>query len=250
MKRMIELAGQYGRYGYRRITAMLRREGWRVNHKRVERLWRREGLKVPAKQPKRRRLWLNDGSCVRLRPQHRDHVWSYDFVYARTHDGRPLRMLTLIDEFTRECLAIDVERRLTSEQVLERLSDLFVRRGVPQYIRSDNGPEFTALKVREWLERVDVQTLFIEPGSPWENGYIESFNGKLRDELLNGEIFETLLEAKVLIERWRVEYNTIRPHSSLGYSPPTPETRQPHKATSATLQRPCAAEQLTTPSLT
>ena len=247
---MIELAGQYGRYGYRRITAMLRREGWRVNHKRVERLWRREGLKVPAKQPKRRRLWLNDGSCVRLRPQHRDHVWSYDFVYARTHDGRPLRMLTLIDEFTRECLAIDVERRLTSEQVLERLSDLFVRRGVPQYIRSDNGPEFTALKVREWLERVDVQTLFIEPGSPWENGYIESFNGKLRDELLNGEIFETLLEAKVLIERWRVEYNTIRPHSSLGYSPPAPETRQPHKATSATLQRPCAAEQLTTPSLT
>jgi putative transposase len=250
VKRMIELAGQYGRYGYRRITAMLRREGWRVNHKRVERLWRREGLKVPAKQPKRRRLWLNDGSCVRLRPQHRDHVWSYDFVYARTHDGRPLRMLTLIDEFTRECLAIDVERRLTSEQVLERLSDLFVRRGVPQYIRSDNGPEFTALKVREWLERVDVQTLFIEPGSPWENGYIESFNGKLRDELLNGEIFETLLEAKVLIERWRVEYNTIRPHSSLGYSPPAPETRQPHKATSATLQRPCAAEQLTTPSLT
>ena len=250
MKRMIELAGQYGRYGYRRITAMLRREGWRVNHKRVERLWRREGLKVPAKQPKRRRLWLNDGSCVRLRPQHRDHVWSYDFVYARTHDGRPLRMLTLIDEFTRECLAIDVERRLTSEQVLERLSDLFVRRGVPQYIRSDNGPEFTALKVREWLERVDVQTLFIEPGSPWENGYIESFNGKLRDELLNGEIFETLLEAKVLTERWRVDYNTIRPHSSLGYQPPAPETRQPHKATSATLQRPCAAEQLTTPSLT
>jgi transposase InsO family protein len=247
---MIELAGQYGRYGYRRITAMLRREGWRVNHKRVERLWRREGLKVPAKQPKRRRLWLNDGSCVRLRPQHRDHVWSYDFVYARTHDGRPLRMLTLIDEFTRECLAIDVERRLTSEQVLERLSDLFVRRGVPQYIRSDNGPEFTALKVREWLERVDVQTLFIEPGSPWENGYIESFNGKLRDELLNGEIFETLLEAKVLTERWRVDYNTIRPHSSLGYQPPAPETRQPHKATSATLQRPCAAEQLTTPSLT
>jgi transposase InsO family protein len=159
-------------------------------------------------------------------------------------------MLTLIDEFTRECLAIDVARRMTSEQVLERLSDLFVRRGVPQYIRSDNGPEFTALKVREWLERVEVQTLFIEPGSPWENGYIESFNGKLRDELLNGEIFETLLEAKVLIERWRVEYNTIRPHSSLGYRPPAPETRQPHKSTSATLQRPCAAETLTTRTLT
>ena len=139
---------------------------------------------------------------------------------------------------------------MTSEQVLERLSDLFVRRGVPRYIRSDNGPEFTAMRVREWLERVGVQTLFIEPGSPWENGYIESFNGRLRDELLNGEIFETLLEAKVLIERWRVEYNTVRPHSSLGYRPPAPESRPPHKSTSATLQRPCAAELLTTPTLT
>ena len=222
---MVELATQYGRYGYRRVTALLRREGWRVNHKRVERLWRQEGLKVPARQPKRKRLWLHDGSCVRLRPAHRDHVWSYDFVLTRTHDGRPLRMLTLLDEFTRECLAIDVSRRLTSEDVLERLSDLFVRRGVPRYIRSDNGPEFTARKVREWLERVEVQTLFIEPGSPWENGYIESFNGKLRDELLNGEIFETQLEAKVLIERWRREYNTLRPHSALGYRPPAPESR-------------------------
>jgi len=250
VRRMIELATHYGRYGYRRITNMLRREGWRVNHKRIERLWRREGLKVPVRQPKRRRLWLNDGSCVRLRPAHKDHVWSYDFVHARTHDGRPLRMLTLIDEFTRECLAIDVERRMRSEQVLERLSDLFVRRGVPQYMRSDNGPEFTALKVREWLERVQVKTLYIEPGSPWENGYIESFNGRLRDELLNGEVFDTLLEAKVLIERWRVEYNTIRPHSSLGYRPPAPEARPPHKSTSAALQRTCAAELLTTPTLT
>ena len=250
VRRMVELATQYGRYGYRRITRMLRREGWRVNHKRIERLWRREGLKVPARQPKRRRLWFNDGSCVRLRPAHRDHVWSYDFVHTRTHDGRPLRMLTLIDEFTRECLAIDVARRMTSEQVLERLSDLFVRRGVPKYLRSDNGPEFTATKVRDWLERVQVKTLYIEPGSPWENGYIESFNGKLRDELLNGEIFETLLEAKVLIERWRVEYNTVRPHSSLGYRPPAPEARQPHKSTSATLQRPCAADLLTIETLT
>ena len=250
IRRIVELATQYGRYGYRRVTALLRREGWRVNHKRVERLWRQEGLKVPARQPKRKRLWLHDGSCVRLRPAHRDHVWSYDFVLTRTHDGRPLRMLTLLDEFTRECLAIDVSRRLTSEDVLERLSDLFVRRGVPRYIRSDNGPEFTAGKVREWLERVDVQTLFIEPGSPWENGYIESFNGKLRDELLNGEIFETLLEAKVLIERWRQEYNTLRPHSALGYRPPAPESRPPHKSTSATLQRPCAAALLTTEPLT
>lgn len=247
---MIELATQYGRYGYRRITALLRREGWRVNHKRIERLWRQEGLKVPAKQPKRKRLWLNDGACVRLRPAHRDHVWSYDFVFTRTHDGRPLRMLTLIDEFTRECLAIDVARRLDSEDVLERLSDLFVRRGVPKHIRSDNGAEFTAHKVTRWLEQVGVQTLFIEPGSPWENGYIESFNGKLRDELLNGEIFETLLEAKVLTERWRVEYNTLRPHSALGYVPPAPESRPPHKSPSATLQGPCTAAPLTTETLT
>ena len=223
VRRIIELATRYGRYGYLRITMMLREEGWRVNHKRIERLWRQEGLKVPAKQPKRRRLWLNDGSCIRLRPQHRDHVWSYDFVFSRTHDGRPVRMLTLIDEFTRECLAIDVTRRMTSEDVLERLSDLFIHRGPPEYIRSDNGPEFTAHRVRDWLENVGVKTLFIEPGSPWENGFIESFNGKLRDELLNREIFDTLLEAKVLIERWRVHYNTVRLHSSLGYRPPAPD---------------------------
>lgn len=224
---MIRLASQYGRYGYRRVTALLRREGWRVNHKRVERLWRQEGLKVPQKQPKRRRLWLNDGSCVRLRPRYKDHVWSYDFVHCRTQDGRGFRLLTLMDEYTRECLAIVVARKLTSENVLERLSDLFVQRGVPDYIRSDNGPEFTAHRVRDWLKRVAVKTLFIEPGSRWENGYIESFNGKLRDELLNLEIFDTLLEAKVLIEQWRKEYNTVRPHSSLGYRPPAPETIQP-----------------------
>ena len=241
---MVRLATQYGRYGYRRVTELLCREGWKVNHKRVERLWRREGLKVPQKQPKRRRLWLNDGSCVRLRAMHKDHVWSYDFVHDRTHDGRAYRMLTVIDEYTRECLAIDVARRLTSEDVLERLSDLFVRRGVPEYIRSDNGSEFTAKAVRQWLGWVDVKTLFIEPGSPWENGYIESFNGKLRDELLNVEIFDTLLEAKVLIERWRCEYNTIRPHSSLDYRPPAPESIQPWLAASATLQRPTKAEVL------
>ena len=181
---MVALATQYGRYGYRRVTKLLHREGWRVNHKRIERLWRQEGLKVPQKQPKRRRLWFNDGSCVRLRPAYRNHVWSYDFVQARTHDGRAFRMLTIVDEFTRECLAIDVARKLTSEDVLERLSDLFIRRGVPDYLRSDNGPEFTAKRVKDWLERVEVKTLFIEPGSPWENGYVESFNGKLRDELL------------------------------------------------------------------
>ena len=221
--RIIELACQYGRYGYRRITALLRREGWKVNYKRVHRLWRQAGLKVPSKQPKRGRIWLNDGSCVRHRPTHKDHVWAYDFVHARTHDGRAIRLLTLVDEYTRKCLAIDVARRLDSEDVLERLTWLFVMRGVPEHIRSDNGSEFTATAVRTWLQKVGVQTLYIEPGSPWENGYIESFNGKLRDELLNGEIFYTLTEAKVLIERWRQEYNTIRPHSSLGYRPPAPE---------------------------
>jgi putative transposase len=250
VRRIIQLASDYGRYGYRRVTALLRGEGWLVNHKRVERLWRREGLKVPQKQPKRRRLWLADGSCVRLRPTHRDHVWSYDFVADRTSDGRAMRMLTLIDEYSRECLAIDVARRLTSEDVLERLSDLFVRRGVPQYLRSDNGSEFTASRVREWLSRVGVTTLFIAPGSPWENGYVESFNGKLRDELLAREQFDTLLEAKVLIERWRREYNTRRPHSSLGYRPPAPEAIEPRSFASATPQQTNEAGVGTGPTLT
>ena len=164
VERMTELATQYGRYGYRRITALLRREGWRVNHKRIERLWRREGLKVPHKQPKRGRLWLNDGSCLRLRPERRDRVWAYDFLHERTHDGKTLRLLTIVDEYTRQCLAIDVARRLNSDNVLERLADLFVNRTVPDYIRSDNGPEFTAQAVRDWLGRIGVKTLFIEPG--------------------------------------------------------------------------------------
>jgi transposase InsO family protein len=235
---IVALAKAFGRYGYRRITALLRRDGWRVNAKRVERIWRQEGLKVPGKQPKRGRLWLADGSCVRLRSTHRDHVWSYDFVFDRTHDGRPLRMLTLVDEYTRECLAIDVARSLTSQDVLARLAELFVYRGVPEYIRSDNGPEFTAIAVREWLGRIGVKTLYIEPGSPWENGYCESFNGKLRDELLDGEIFYTLGEAKVIIEAWRRIYNEVRPHSSLGYRPPAPEAMRPSSASVATLLRP------------
>jgi len=205
----------------------LRRNGWQVNHKRVERIWRQEGLKVPKKQPKRGRLWLNDGSCVRLRPTHRNHVWSYDFVAARTHDGRPLKILTVIDEYTRQCIDMVVERRIRSDDVLHCLTDLFVNYGVPEHIRSDNGPEFTAWAVRQWLGHLGVQTLYIEPGSPWENGYNESFNGKLRDELLNGEIFYTLKEAQVIIERWRQEYNTIRPHNSLNYRPLAPRTVWP-----------------------
>ena len=235
VSRIVALAGAYGRYGYRRITALLRREGWRVNHKRVERIWRQEGLKVPHQQPKRGRLWLNDGSCLRLRPCWQNHVWSYDFVADRTHDGRPLKMLTIVDEYTRECLAIGVGRRLCSIDLVEQLVDLFLGRGVPNYIRSDNGSEFTAQIVREWLERIGVKTLFIEPGSPWENGYVESFNGKFRDECLNREIFYTLTEAKVLIERWRREYNVFRPHSSLGYRPPAPATITPSLLSSASL---------------
>lgn len=202
---------------------MLRSEGWTVNAKRVERIWRREGLKVPHKQPKRGRLWLNDGSCIRLRPEHPNHVWSYDFVEGRTHNGRKFRMLNIIDEFTRECLAIRIDRKLNSTDVIDLLSDLFILRGVPGHVRSDNGPEFIAKAVREWIVAVGAKTAFIEPGSPWENGYCESFNSKLRDELLNGEIFYSLAEAKVIIEAWRRYYNTERPHSSLGYKPPAPE---------------------------
>ena len=223
--RIVTLACHYGRYGYRRITALLRDEGWKVNHKRVERIWRREGLKVPRRQPKRRRLWLNNGSCIRLRPQKKDHVWSYDFALARTTDGRPLRILAILDEYTRECLSLSVARQIRSQGVLDRLYRLFIYRGTPEHIRSDNGSEFTAKAVRQWLGRLEVGTLFIEPGSPWENGYVESFFGKMRDELLNGEIFDTLLEARVVIEDWRREYNQHRPHSSLGYKPPAPETR-------------------------
>ena len=235
---MIELATQYGRYGYRRITAMLRLREWKVNHKRIERLWRREGLKVPSKQPKRRRLWLNDGSCVRLRPSSRNHVWSYDFVHGRTHDGRAFRILNIIDEFTRECLAVKVARKLNSKDVLETLGSLFIHRGVPGHIRSDNGSEFIALKLREWLQKLNVKTLYIEPGSPWENGYIESFNGKMRDELLNIDIFDTLKEAQVLCEWWREGYNTVRPHSSLGYRPSVPEAIRPRPLAVVPLRSP------------
>lgn len=221
---ILSLASKYGRYGYRRITALLKNErGWRVNHKRVERIWRREGLKVPKKQPKRGRLWLNDGSCIRLRPKHKDHVWSYDFMIEHTANGRAFKILTIIDEFTRESLCCKVERKIKAQDVLDKLFELFIFHGIPEHIRSDNGPEFTARAVRKWLHRLGVKTLFIERGSPWENGYIESFNGKLRDELLDREIFTTLIEASVLIEAWRKDYNQVRPHSALGYLPPAPE---------------------------
>jgi putative transposase len=202
---ILALASQYGRYGYRRITALLNNAGWNVGKDRVQRIWRREGLKV-------------------LRPERPNHVWSYDFVAARTHDGRSLRLLTLIDEFSRECLAIRVARRLNSTHVIELLGECMLQYGVPGHVRSDNGAEMTAQRVRNWLATVGTQPLFIEPGSPWENGYCESFNGKLRDECLNGEIFYSLKEAQVVIEMWRTHYNTARPHSALGYRPPAPMT--------------------------
>ena len=224
---IIELARTYGRYGYRRVTALLNQAGWHVNHKRVERIWRREGLKVPQKQPKKGRLWLNDGSCIRLRPERPNHVWSYDFVHDRTDDGRVYRTLNIIDEFTREALAIRVDRKLNSIDVVDALTDLFILRGPPAFIRSDNGPEFIAQKVRDWIGAVGAKTAYITPGSPWENGYCESFNARFRDELLNGEIFYTLKEAKIIIEQWRRHYNRKRPHSALGWRPPAPEAVLP-----------------------
>lgn len=224
---ILALASQYGRYGVPRITALLQEAGWKAGRDRVRNIWRREGLKVPAKQKPRGRLWLNDGSCIRLRPERPNHVWSYDFVEARTHDGRSLRLLTMIDEFTRECLAIRVARRLNSNHVIETLGDCMLARGTPEHLRSDNGAEMTARRVKLWLQSVGTQPLFIEPGSPWENGYCESFNGKLRDECLNGEIFYSLREAQIVIEMWRKHYNTKRPHSALGYRPPAPVTWRP-----------------------
>ena len=222
-----------------------------MNHKRVERIWRREGLKVPKNQPKRGRLWLSDGSCIRLRSSWRNDVWAYDFVMTRTHDGRALWMLTVINEYTRECLAITTARKLKSDDVLHTLTGLFTQRGVPDHIRSDYGAKFTAHAVRDWLGRVGAKTLNIEPGSPWESGYNESFNSKLRNELLNTEIFYSLKEAKILVERWRRHYNTVRPHSSLGYKPPAPETILPYPVAMAyaTLQPPqldCNSDQVLT----
>ena len=224
---IIYLASEYGRYGYRRVTALLNDSGIEVGKDRVQRIWRREGLKVPKKQPKRGRLWLNDGSCVRLRPERPNHVWSFDFVETQTHDGRRVRLMTLIDEFTRKCLAIRVARRINAIGVVETLADAMLFDGLPTYIRSDNGPEMVAKVLREWLTGLGTGNLYIEPGSPWENGYCESFNGKLRDECLNGEIFYSLKEAQVVIEKWRIHYNTKRPHSSLGYKPPAPLTISP-----------------------
>jgi putative transposase len=222
-ERMVELSRENPRYGYRRVWALLRREGWPVNKKRVHRLWRQEGLKVPEKQRKRRRLLLlgeSQNGCTRRRAEHKDHVWSYDFVMDLTEDGRRLKMMPVVDEYTRECLSIDVERSITAEDVVDTLASLFRSRGEPAFIRSDNGPEFIAKAVKQWLDLSGVKTLYIEPGSPWENAYSETFISRFSDELLKREVFTNLLEAKVLIEDYRSYYNHHRPHSALGYQTP------------------------------
>ena len=218
--RMLDLVREHPRYGYRRIWALLRTEGWKVNKKRVYRLWRREGLKVPVKQRKRRRLGSSDNGCARLRPERKDHVWAWDFIHDRTRDGRPLKWLSIVDEFTRECLALEVNRSIKAEDVVDVLIDLFKGRGAPRHIRSDNGPEFIAEAIRRWLQRSCVETLYIEPGAPWENGYAEAFQSRLRDELLNVEEFTNVREAKVLAFEYKADYNHCRPHSALGYRTP------------------------------
>ncbi|MFO7957604.1 MAG: IS3 family transposase [Candidatus Brocadiia bacterium] len=220
VRRMTELARQNPRYGYRRIWALLRREGWEVNKKRIYRLWRREGLKVPQKQHKKRRLGSSENACVRRRPERKDHVWAWDFIHDRTAGGRPLNWLTIVDEFTRECLALKVERSIKAEDVKDQLIRLFTVRGVPDHIRSDNGPEFIARAIRRWLERAEVKTLYVGPGAPWENGYAEAFQSRLRDELLNAEEFRDVREAAALAQQWRRHYNRQRPHSALGYLTP------------------------------
>ncbi len=221
---IVPLACAYGRSGDRRITALRQMAGWLVGRDRVQRIWRREGLKGPQKHKPRGRLWLNNGSCIRLRPERPNHVWSFDFVEGHTHDGRSLRILTLIDEYTRECLALRVDRRINSFGVIETLADAMLQKGVPEHVRCDNGPEMIAQALRQWLAKLGTKTLYIAPGSPWENGFCESFHGTLRDECLKGEIFSSLKEAQVVIGAWRDPYNRVRPHSSLGYRPPAPAT--------------------------
>jgi putative transposase len=218
--RMLALVARHPRYGYRRIWALLYREGWKVNRKRIYRLWRREGLKVPRKKRKKRRLGQSENGCTRRRALGKDHVWCWDFIHDRTSDGRPLKWLTVEDEYTRECVGLEVARSMTATRVIELLQGFFAERGCPRHIRSDNGPEFIALAIREWLDKAAVEVLYIEPGAPWENGYAESFNARLRDELLEAEDFSSPLEARVLGQAWKGEYNHERPHSALGYRTP------------------------------
>jgi len=220
VRRMDELRRKRPRYGYRMIWKMLGREGWRVNLKRVHRLWKEAGWQIRRKAKKRRRLGSRENGSSLQRAERRNHVWSYDFVFDRTEDGRQLKFMPVLDEYTRESLALEVERHITGEDVADTLAYLFEVHGEPEFIRSDNGPEFVSVAVQNWLKASGVQTLFIEPGSPWENAYTESFNSRLRDELLNQELFTSLTEAQVLAEQHRVYHNLDRPHSSLGYQTP------------------------------
>lgn len=221
---LIRLAKQYGRYGYRKIAELLRIEGWRINHKKVERLWREEGLQLPQRQKKRKRLYHKDSSIIRLRPQYPNHIWSVDFVHDRLSNGRSYKMLTVLDEYTREALCVAVKPRMGSAEVLEVLYPLFLRHGKPAFIRSDNGPEFIAGALQTWLKKVGIKPIQIYPGSPWENGYNERFNGTLRREVLNAEWFSTIRQAQIVIGKWIRQYNHIRPHQALNMRPPVPET--------------------------
>jgi putative transposase len=248
--RMLELVRKHPRYGYRRIWALLRREGWRVNRKRVYRLWRQQGLKVPRKQRKKRRLGGSANSCARRPAGHKDHVWAWDFLHDRTSDGRPLKWFTLVDEYTRECLALEVGRGMTAKAVSAVLAGVVRERGAPGHIRSDNGPEFIAKGIRAWMSRAGLETLYIEPGAPWENGYAESFNSKVRDELLNAEEFASLLEARVLAGQWKQQYNHVRPHSALGYRTPAEFGAMVPRAGAAQRSRPEEPSVTVDPTLT
>ena len=221
---MIRLAKKYGRYGYRKITELLHVEGWSVNHKKIERLWREEGLKLPERHKKQRRLYHEVSSVIRLRPTHQNHVWAIDFVHDKLSNGRSYKMLTVLDEYTRQALCVQVKHQMRADDVLEVMHRLLMKYGKPEYIRSDNGPEFIAEHLQIWLQRVGIKPLKIHPGSPWENGYNERFNGILRHEVLNTEWFHSVRQAQVAINEWLKEYNHIRPHQSLGMRPPIPET--------------------------
>ena len=221
---LTRLAKQYGRYGYRMIAELLRAEGWHLNHKKVERLWREEGLQLPARHKKRKRLYHKDASLIRLRPKYPNHIWAIDFVHDKLSNGRPYKMLTVMDEYTRQALTVHVGTKLGSAEVLEALYPLIIKHGKPEYIRSDNGPEFVSATFQTWLKRVGIEPIHIYPSSPWENGYNERFNGTLRNEILNANWFQTTCQAQATINRWIKEYNYIRPHQSLGMRPPIPET--------------------------
>lgn len=221
---LIRLAKQYGRYGYRKVGELLRVEGWVVNHKKVERIWREEGLQLPHRHKRRRRLYHHDASVIRLRPVYPNHIWSIDFVHDKLSNGRPYKMLTVLDEYTREALSVKVATKMGSDEVLEALYPLLLRRGKPEYLRSDNGPEFSSAPFKDWLLRVGIKPIQIYPGSPWENGYNERFNGTLRREILNAEWFATAQQAQIVIDQWLRQYNHVRPHHALRMRPPVPET--------------------------